>query len=77
MTETLGDVIQGMIDESIKSLAKPEIVKITKTYDDNHADCTSSLGKVYYVPVIANHLAVGNTAVLFETRDNTFILISK
>ena len=75
----LSDEIDVMIQNAISQLPRPEIIFITKIYEDeNHVDCkTKAEEKLEYIPTISNNLTVGNTGLLIVTKDDEFIIITK
>ena len=57
--QTINDEIQYMIDNTIQQQAQPELVTITKIYNDNHVDClTENDEKLEYIAVIGKTLQV-------------------
>lgn len=74
----MNDEIQSMIDYTINQQPKPQLITITKVYEDNnHIDCeTTSEDTLEYVPTISSNATVGNTGVLIILENNEYIVIT-
>lgn len=76
---TINDSVDDMIDSKIASMPQIEVVTITKVYEGNaFVDCQLDSDDILEcIPVIANHLAIGNTGLLIPVKNGDFYVISR
>ena len=75
---TINDEIDLMITDRLNDLSKPELVTITKVYNDNHVDCkTKEENKLEYIPILASNPSKGDKGILFVLNDDSFYILSK
>ena len=75
--KTINDEIQYMIDNTIQQQAQPELVTITKIYNDNHVDClTEHDEKLEYIAVIGKTLQVNDKGILFLLSNDQYYIIA-
>lgn len=78
--QTIGEIIQNQIENSLNQFPTPMRCKITKVYDDQkHVDINCDLGDMEYVEVIANNPTVNNLGVIIflNGSNEDFIVITK
>ena len=76
--ETINDEIQYMIDKTINQQAKPELVTITKIYEDDYVDCvTENDETLECIPVIKrSNLQVDDDGILFLLSNEMYYVIA-
>ena len=76
--ETINDEIQYMIDKTINQQAQPELVTITKIYEDNYVDCvTENDETLECIPVIKrSNLQVDDDGILFLLSNEMYYVIA-
>ena len=76
--ETINDEIQYMIDKTINQQAQPELVTITKIYEDNYVDCvTENDETLECIPVIKrSNLQVDDNGILFLLSNEMYYVIA-
>ena len=76
---TINDSVDDMIDSKIASMPQVEVVTITKVYENKDlVDCQLDSDDILEcIPVIANHLAIGNTGLLIPVKNGDFYVISR
>ena len=75
---TINDEIQKIINNTLNQQPQPEIVTITRVYDDqNHIDAVTKDGDEYsYIPTISQNPTTNNTGLLIPLENNTHIIIT-
>ena len=76
--ETINDEIQYMIDKTINQQAQPELVTITKIYEDDYVDCvTENDETLECIPVIKrSNLQVDDDGILFLLSNEMYYVIA-
>lgn len=76
--ETINDEIQYMIDKTINQQAQPELVTITKIYEDDYVDCvTENDETLECIPVIKrSNLQVDDNGILFLLSNEMYYVIA-
>ena len=75
---TINDEIQKIINNTLNQQPQPEIVTITRVYDDqNHIDAVTKDGDEYsYIPTISQNPTIDNKGLLIPLENNTHIIIT-
>ena len=76
--ETINDERQYMIDKTINQQAQPELVTITKIYEDDYVDCvTENDETLECIPVIKrSNLQVDDNGILFLLSNEMYYVIA-
>ena len=72
---TINDEIQKIINNTLNQQPTPQIVTITRVYDDNnHIDAVTKDGDEYsYVPTISQNPTIDNKGLLIPLENNIVI----
>lgn len=77
--QTINDAIQDIINHTINTQPKPQLITITKIYTDtNHVDCKTETGDtLQYIPTISTNPEPNQKGVLLPLNDDTYIIITR
>ena len=67
--ETLSDIIQTQIQNTINTQPTPTKATITKIYTDGHVDIETNYGKLTYIQTIIDHELNDETILIFLDND--------